>query len=170
MKTLKLIVISVAAVFAWRGSPRRGLPAFGPYCTTNEGEAPEQPSEVEELRQQLRESSERIEALLAEKVGAPAPGEEPSELASLKQTLAEQGAMIEALQAQAAPSAPEDALNLGGLQLPAGLDRKDVSWRVKAGLALKQAVLAALHQQRHNENKKALAATTAAETTTAGAS
>ena len=51
----------------------------------------------------------------------------------------------------AATSSLKDELGLGPLQLPAGIEQKDVSWRMKAGLALKQAVQAALGQKRHDD-------------------
>ena len=59
-----------------------------------------------------------------------------------------------------------DPLGLGGLQLPKGVEVKDVLWRKQAGLSLKHAVQAALNQFRFSNKKaaKLAAAKTAAAT------
>ena len=44
-----------------------------------------------------------------------------------------------------------DELQLGGLVLPTGLNKKDVLWRRKTGLSTKHAVQAALAQKRHDD-------------------
>ena len=57
-------------------------------------------------------------------------------------------------QVAGAPAPAADPLRLGGLQLPKGIEPKDVQWRVEAGLSVKHAVQAALAQLRLNGSKK----------------
>jgi len=47
-----------------------------------------------------------------------------------------------------------DELNLGPFRLPEGIDKKDVLWRVRAGLDVKQAVEAAVAQKKHDDAVK----------------
>ena len=60
-----------------------------------------------------------------------------------------------ALKAQASGAQPADPLGLGALQLPKGVEVKDVQWRKEAGLTIKQAVAAAFAQVRFNAKKAA---------------
>jgi len=51
-----------------------------------------------------------------------------------------------------------DPLGLGGLQLPKGVEAKDIIWRKEAGLSLKHAVQAAVSQVRYGKKLAAIAA------------
>jgi hypothetical protein len=53
-----------------------------------------------------------------------------------------------------ANAAEADAeLNIGPFRLPEGIDKKDVAWRIRAGLDPSQAVEAALAQKRADDLK-----------------
>jgi len=80
------------------------------------------------------------------------------EMETLKTQNAELQAQIEANKKAASQTVPEDALNLGPFRLPEGLDKKDILWRVRAGLDVTQAVEAALAQKKHDEAVAAKAA------------
>ena len=81
------------------------------------------------------------------------------QLDELQKQNAELTEKVEASQVTAA-SVVADELDLGGLRLPEGLDKKDVLWRLRAGLDLHQAVAAAIAQKKHDD---AIAAAKVAE-------
>ena len=93
------------------------------------------------LRRNLSTANGAAEDIL-EKLGL-SPDASPDEVEAMRIKL------IDAANPAAMPAG--DPLNLRGLALPAGIDRKDVLWRKAAGLSNEHAVQAATAQKRHDD-------------------
>jgi len=78
-----------------------------------------------------------------------------TEMEALKAQNAELLEKLETAKTAASKPVESNELDLGGLELPSGLDKKDVIWRVRAGLDVKQAVQAAIAQKKHDEQQAA---------------